>query len=184
MLPNIMHILMPGNFGVFSFLRSWKLTRFLSTCISETSFKIWTFSAFLYIAETTRTNFFKISSHNIHNVYSYFEKGCRKKCAPDNPERQYGIWSISCSWHCSYWIFYCCFLLAFANIILWPLVPFFQISLKNSELKITHNTFRDCRVHFFRQPFSKELYNKVWNFHRDWFTDIWYLRPAYCLAKF
>ena len=23
------------------------------------------------------------------------------------------------------------------------------------ELKTTHNTFRDCRVHFFRQPFSK-----------------------------
>ena len=37
----------------------------------------------------------------------------------------------------------------------WPLVPFFQISLKKSALKTTHNTFRDCRVHFFRQPFSK-----------------------------
>ena len=35
-----------------------------------------------------------------------------------------------------------------------------QISLKNSELKTTHNTFRDCRVHFFRQPFSKQLYGK------------------------
>ena len=35
---------------------------------------------------------------------------------------------------------------------------FFQISLKNSELKTTHNAFRDCRVHFFRQPFSKQLY--------------------------
>ena len=55
---------MLGNFGVFSFLRSWKLIRFLTTCISATSFKIWTFiSAFLYISETTRTNFFKIFSH-------------------------------------------------------------------------------------------------------------------------
>ena len=44
---------------------------------------------------------------------------------------------------------------ALANICPWPLVPFPQISLKNSELKTTHNTFRDCRVHFFRQPFSK-----------------------------
>ena len=35
---------------------------------------------------------------------------------------------------------------------------FFQISLKNSELKTTHNAFQDCRVHFFRQPFSKQLY--------------------------
>ena len=36
----------------------------------------------------------------------------------------------------------------------WPFVPFFQISLKNSELKTTHNTFRNCRMHFFRQLFS------------------------------
>ena len=43
------------------------------------------------------------------------------------------------------------FLIAHANIRPWPLVPFFQISLKNSELKTTHNTFRA----FFRQPFSK-----------------------------
>ena len=48
------------------------------------------------------------------------------------------------------------FLLALTKIRLWPLVPFFQISLKNlSERKPIHNTFRDCRVHFFRQPFSK-----------------------------
>ena len=46
-------------------------------------------------------------------------------------------------------------LLAFATICPWSLVPFFQISLKNSELKTTHITFRDCRVHFFLQPLSK-----------------------------
>ena len=40
-------------------------------------------------------------------------------------------------------------------------MPFFQISLKNSELKTTDNTFRDCRVHFFRQPFSKQLYAEL-----------------------
>ena len=32
---------------------------------------------------------------------------------------------------------------------------FFQISLRNGELKTTHNACHDCRVHFFRQPFSK-----------------------------
>ena len=37
---------------------------------------------------------------------------------------------------------------------------FFQISLKNSELKTTHDTFRGCRVHFIQQPFSKQLYLK------------------------
>ena len=39
-------------------------------------------------------------------------------------------------------------------------MPFFQISLKNSELKTTHNTFRDWHGHFFRQPFSKQLYTR------------------------
>ena len=54
--------------------------------------------------------------------------------------------------------YFCCFSLALANIRPWPLVPFFEISLKNSELKITHYTFRDFRVQFFRQPFLKQLY--------------------------
>ena len=73
------------------------------------------------------------------SAYSYFEKGYRQKCARDDPESDT----------------FCCFPLARANIRPWPLMPFFQISLKNSELKTTQNTFRDCRVHFFRQPFSK-----------------------------
>ena len=46
-------------------------------------------------------------------------------------------------------------------------LAFFQISLKSSELKTTHNTFRDCRVHFFRQPFSKYLYIACVNFQVD-----------------
>ena len=50
-------------------------------------------------------------------------------------------------------------LLALAKIRPWPLVPFSPIFLKNSALKTTHNTFRDRRVHFFRQPFSK--YRKI-----------------------
>ena len=37
---------------------------------------------------------------------------------------------------------------------------FFDISLTNSELQTTHNTFQDCRMHFFQQPFSKQLYIK------------------------
>ena len=47
--------------------------------------------------------------------------------------------------------YFCCFPLAL-------LVPFFQFSLENRADKTTHNTFRDCYVHFFRQPFSKQLY--------------------------
>ena len=50
------HILMLGNFGVLSFMQSWNLTRFLTTCKSATSFRIWTFSAFLYISERRLKN--------------------------------------------------------------------------------------------------------------------------------
>ena len=48
---------------------------------------------------------------------------------------------------CSCQTYLCCFPLALANISPWPPVPFFQMYLKNSALKITHNTFCDCRVH-------------------------------------
>ena len=53
---------------------------------------------------------------------------------------------------------FCCLPLVLANIRPWPLMAFFQISLKNSELKTTHNAFQDCHVNFFQQPFSKQLY--------------------------
>ena len=36
---------------------------------NATSFKIWTFSPFLYISETTQTNFFKKSLHIIFIMY-------------------------------------------------------------------------------------------------------------------
>ena len=62
--------------------------------------------------------------------------------------------------YCSCRTYFCCFSLALENICSWPLVPFFQISSENRADKTTHNTFRDCRVHFFRQPFSKQLYMK------------------------
>ena len=37
-------------------------------------------------------------------------------------------------------------------------MPLFEIFLKYSELKTTHNTFWDCRMHFFQKPFLKQLY--------------------------
>ena len=48
-------------------------------------------------------------------VYSYFEKGCRRKCARDNPERYYGIWSMHCSWHWSCRTYFFLLSLALAN---------------------------------------------------------------------
>ena len=77
------------------------------------------------------------------DVYSYFEKGCRKKICTRQSRKI--IWDMINK-----------LFLALANIRPWPLVPFFQISLKkNRELKTTHNAFRNCRVHFFPQPFWK-----------------------------
>ena len=49
----------------------------------------------------------------LQRTYSYFEKGCRKKCARDNPER------YSCR------TYFCCFPLALANTFPWPFVLIF-----------------------------------------------------------
>ena len=82
----------------------------------------------------------------------------------------------TCSWHCSCRTYFCCFPLAHMSM---ASLPFFEISLKTSDLKTTHNTFRDCRVHFFRQPFSKQLYKhdrsaaalaKQLRFNHKWLT--------------
>ena len=54
------------------FLWFWKLTCFLTTCLSATSFLILIFSAFLYISKTVRQNSFYTLSHNLHDVYTPF----------------------------------------------------------------------------------------------------------------
>ena len=65
----------------------------------------------------------------------------------------YDQYTVRNDWSCR--TYFCWSPLVRANICPWPPVPFFQISLKNSALKATPSTFRDCRVHFFRPPFSK-----------------------------
>ena len=54
-------------------------------------------------------------------LFRYFEKGCRKKCARDNPERKYGIWSVPDN--CSCRTYFCCLPLALENTFPWPFVP-------------------------------------------------------------
>ena len=71
-----------------------------------------------------------------------------KKVHATIPKGIMGYAQYTVSDDCSCRTYFCCFHLALANICPWPSVPFFQISLKNSALKTTHNTFRDCRVHF------------------------------------
>ena len=78
------------------------------------------------------------------------------------------IWDTinHCSWHCSCRTYFCYLPFALANICPWSLVPFSQISLKNSELRTGQNSFRDCRLHFFRQPFSNiciSFVANLWN---------------------
>ena len=86
-------------------------------------------------------------------IQLFRESLSQKMCTRQNRKV---IWDmIHCYRDCSCRTYFCCFPLALANISPWTLVPFFEISSKNSEIKNTHNTFRDCRVHFFRQPFSK-----------------------------
>ena len=61
-----------------------------------------------------------------------------------------------------YTAYFCCFLLAHANIVPCPLVSFFQASLNNYEFKTTQNTFRDCRVHF-SDNLSRNSCRYAWN---------------------
>ena len=100
-------------------------------------------------------------SVDVKFIQLYFEKVVAKTVHATIPKGNLGYDQYTSSWHCSCRTYFCCFPLALAKIRPWPLVPFFEISLKNSELKTTNNTFRDCRVHFFRQPFSKQLYTQV-----------------------
>ena len=80
--------------------------------------------------------------------------------------------------------YFCCFPLALADICPWPLLPFFQMSLRNSELKATHNTFRGCRVHFIGQPFSKYLYKcTAWNRDFLWQLFVSLFKRRCCVMK-
>ena len=88
----------------------------------------------------------KVVGKNVHATIPKGNMGYGQYTVPDQ---------LSCR------TYFCCFPLTLGNLSPWPLVAFLaflQISLKNSELKTTHNTFDDCRVHFFRQLFSKWLY--------------------------
>ena len=88
--------------------------------------------------------------------FQLFRERLSGNCARDNPEKKMGYAQYTVPDDCSCRTYFCCSPLALTNICSWPPVPFFQISLKNSALKTTHNTFRDCRLHFFRQPFLKQ----------------------------
>ena len=77
-------------------------------------------------------------------VYSYFEKGCQKNVHATIPKGNMGCDQYAVPDTATVESSIAAFLSSHAIL-----------SKKNSELKTTHNTFWDCRVHFLRQPFSK-----------------------------
>ena len=84
--------------------------------------------------------------------YSYFEKGCRKNVHVTIPKCNMGYdqytvpdtLAVEPTFVATYVHGLSC--------------HFFKFLWRTLNFKTTHNTFRDCRVHFFRQPFSKYLY--------------------------
>ena len=81
-------------------------------------------------------------------IYSYFDKGCRKKCTRQS--RRY------CGWfwvHCSSKKFERMAREAMDICLRWLKESnksrFDSYSVRNSELIVSHITFRDCRVHIF-----------------------------------
>ena len=87
-------------------------------------------------------------------ICSYFEKGYRKKCARATiPEGWDMINTLFLTMQLSNLLLMLSFSIRkHASMACRAILSNF---LKNSKLKTTHNTFRDCRVHFFPQPFSK-----------------------------
>ena len=82
----------------------------------------------------------KVVEKNVHATIPKGNMGYYQFTVPDTSCRTY----------------FCYFPLALANIYPWPLdlLPFCQISFKNSELETVHNmTSWDCRVHFFPTTF-------------------------------
>ena len=78
-------------------------------------------------------------------IQLFQRKVVEKNCVRDNPERQYGMWLMHCSWHCSCRTYFCRTRKHTFKASRAILSDFFG---EKSELKTTRNTFRDIRVHF------------------------------------
>jgi len=89
-------------------------------------------------------------------IFSYFEKGCQKKCARATiPEGWNMINTLFLTMQLSNLLLTLSFSIRKHTSMASSDRAILSNLLKNSKLKTTHNTFRDCRVHFFPQPFSK-----------------------------
>ena len=79
---------------------------------------------------------------------------------------------MHCCWHCSCRTYFCCFPLAHAKIRPWPLVPFFQISLKKNALKTTHNTFWDRCGRRGKVRIRSEVQNYNTDYHTTFLNSV------------
>ena len=103
----------------------------------------------------------------VDEVYSCFEKGCRKKCARDNPERYCGWFWVLCSTKkfermAREAIDVCLRILKESNNR-----RLVSCSVRNSVLIISHITLRDCRVHIFSDNLSRNSWISS-AAHRPW----------------
>ena len=150
---------MIGNFGVFSFLQSWKLTRFLTTCISATSFKIWTFIS----------------------IALFCIQLFREKVLATIPKCNMGYDQYTVPDDCSCRTYFCCFPLALANTFPWPFVPILSNFFEKKEnskpptmsFRIVASTFpdnlsRNSCISNFNQTRMKSLLRRLKNIWRVW----------------
>ena len=84
---------------------------------------------------------------------SYFEKGCLKTCACDNPEKvAWDMIKYTVPDTVAVELTLVALRLKNSQTYVCGLSNFFK---EQSDPKITHNTFRDFRVHFFRKGLSR-----------------------------
>ena len=126
------------HYGMVWYFKEWSIGTERSVRHDILSFHLLFYDALLDTAISR-----KVVGKNVHATISKGNMGYDQYTVPDD---------------CSCRTYFCCFPLALANTFPWPFVPILSNFFSKRELKTTHNAFKDCRVHFSRQPFSKQLY--------------------------
>ena len=119
-------------------------------------FTVRTFSStYMYVMYVMK---FSLSIRELNSYTAISRKVVGKNVNATIPKGNMGYDQYTVPDDCSCRTYFCCFPLALANTFPWPFVPILSNFFSKRELKTTHNAFKDCRVHFSRQPFSKQLY--------------------------
>ena len=96
-------------------------------------------------------------------IYSYFEKLLSEKMCSRQSRKV--IWDMFNTLFLTLWLSNLLLLLSFSTRRHTSMASSAILSnfFEKQSLKTIHNTFRGCRVHFIRRPFSKQLYISVGN---------------------